>query len=56
MESDDDREPKPKMSLELDQEKPPQKKGLWRKIKEFFTQGPEGRGSEYWRDRDPSDW
>jgi len=54
MESDH-KEPKPRLSLELDQEEPP-KKTLWQKIKDFFTQEPEGKGSEDWRSRDPSDW
>jgi len=53
MESGDDRF---KLSLKLDQERPPKKKGLWRKIKEFFTQGQEGKDSEDWRSRNPSDW
>ncbi len=43
----------PKISSKLDQEKPPKKKGLWQKIKDFFTQGSD---SQYWEDRDPSDW
>ncbi len=55
MESDY-KKPKPKMSLELDQGKPQEKKSLWQKIKEFFAQEPEEQGAEYWRNRDPSDW
>ncbi len=53
MESDD-KEPKPKVSLELDQEKPPKKKGLWQKlldrIEELRKEEEEGES------RDPSDW
>jgi len=45
--------PQLRMSLKLDQEKPPKKKWLWRKIKEFFTQGPD---SQYWKNRDLNDW
>jgi len=56
MESDY-KEPKPKLSFELDREEPSKnKKNLWLKIKKFFTQGPEGPDSQYWEDRDPSDW
>ena len=46
------------LRLELDQEEPPnrKKKSLWQKIKEFFTQEPEGGSSENWRNRNPSDW
>jgi hypothetical protein len=53
-----DHELKPKLSLELDQEKPPnnKKKSLWQKIKDFFSQEPEGQGSEKWRNRDPISW
>jgi len=51
-----DCELKPKLSLEPDQEKPAKKKGLWQKIKEFFTQEPEGEGSEKLRNRDPGSW
>jgi len=53
-----DHELKPKLSLELDQEKPPnnKKKSLWQKIKDFFSQEPEGQGSEKWRNRDPESW
>ena len=47
--------PQLRMSLELDQEKQPKKKWLWRKIKEFFTQGPEGPDSQYWKNRDLTD-
>lgn len=45
-----DFEIKQDLRSELDQEEPSnsKKKGLWQKIKEFFTQGSE--------DRDPSDW
>ncbi len=53
MESDDGKKPRPKMSLELDQEEPPKKKGLWQKlieVAERLTREEEGRN------RDPSDW
>ena len=44
----------PKLSLELGQEKPPKRKGLWQRVKEVAErltrqEGEEGR-------RDPSDW
>jgi len=39
---------KPKLSIELEQDKQPQKKSFWQKVKEFFTQEPE--------DSDLSDW
>jgi len=42
---------KPELSLG-----PDQKKSLWQKIKEFFTQEPGGKGSEYWRNRDLENW
>ncbi len=48
------KEPKPKMSLELDQEKPPKKKSLWQKIKEFFTNGLKKRISG--EGKDWGDW
>jgi len=49
------KEPQLKMGQELDQDKPP-KKSLWQKIKDFFSQEPEGQGSEKWRNRDPESW
>jgi len=53
----DYKELRSRLSLKLDQEKPSnsKKKGLWQKIKDFLTQGPERRGSEDWRSRD-WDW
>jgi hypothetical protein len=52
MESDH-KEPKLKMSLEFDQEKPRKKKGLWRKLLDRIE---ELRKEEEERNRDPSDW
>jgi len=43
---------KPKLSIELEQENPPQKKSLWQKIKDLHTQRPEGESSEDWRNRE----
>jgi len=54
MESDD-KEPKPKMSLELDQEKPPKKKGVWQRILEVLEEEAR-KGREEGESRDPSDW
>ena len=51
MESDD-KEPKPKMSLELDQEKPPKKKGVWQRILEVLEEEVRRERDT----RDPSDW
>ena len=52
-----DCELRPKLSLEPDQEKPPEKKkSLWQKIKDFFIQEPEGRSSGRWRVRELNDW
>jgi len=44
------------LRLKHGEQKPPRKKSFWQKIKEFFTQEPEGQGSENWRNRDPESW
>jgi len=53
MESDDEKKPKLKMSLELDQEKPPKRRTLWQKLLDRIE---ELRKEEVERNRDPSDW
>jgi len=55
MKSDDDREPKPELRLELDQEKPRKKKGVWQKILEVLEEQVR-KGREEGESRDPSDW
>ena len=48
----DEKKPQLRMSLELNQEKPPKKKGLWQKlieVAERFIRKEEER-------KDPSDW
>ncbi len=44
------------MGQELDQEKPPEKKNRWERIKEFFLKALERRVSEEWRRKDLDDW
>ncbi len=46
----------PKMSLELEQKEPPEKKNLWQKIKGFISNVVERRTSEEWRRKDLDDW
>ncbi len=53
MESDDHKEPKLKMSLELKLEEPQKKKSLWQKLLDRLE---ELRKEEEERNRDPSDW
>ncbi len=53
MESDDDKEPKLKMSLELDQEEPQKRKRLWQKLLDCIE---ELRREEERESRDRSDW
>ncbi len=54
MESDE-KKPRLKMSLELDQEEPPKRKSLWQKLLEVLEQELK-RGREEGESRDPSDW
>ncbi len=49
-----EKKPRVRMSLELHQEKPPKKKGVWQRILEALEEElRKGREDE---SRDPSDW
>jgi len=50
-----EKKPRVKMSLELHQEKPPKKKGVWQKILEVLEEEVR-KGREEGESRDPSDW
>ena len=52
----DENKPQLRMSLELNQERQPKKKGLWQRVKMFIINWLEKRASGEWKGRDWGNW